>query len=139
MNIRPVIASSYNISDTLKINPSENDGENNHHPITLEDNVEHTQTSFGSTSNVCVKLAQTHADYDEIVDDKLGSTSINFYKEGLPAYEEMIRTCPDMKAFEECLDIICTRHTLHVCSKGLQGANVVRKATVVFGEDITTR
>ena len=86
-----------------------------------------------------MKLSQTHADYEEIVDDKLGSTSINFYKEGLPAYEEMIRTFPDRKAFEECLDIMRTRHILHVCSKGIQGANIVRKATVLFEEDITTR
>ncbi len=101
--------------------------------------MEHTQTSFGSTSNICVKLSQTHADYEEIVDDKLGSTSINLYKEGLPACEEIIRTCPDREAFDECLDIMRTRHTLHVCGKDIQGANVVRKATVLFGEDITTR
>ena len=86
-----------------------------------------------------MKLSQTHADYDEIVDDKLGSTSINFYKEELPAYEEMIMTCPDKKAFDECLDIMRTRHTLHVCSKGIQGEFGTRKATCLFGEDLTSK
>ena len=86
-----------------------------------------------------MKLSQTHADYEEIVEDQFSSTSTNFYKEGLPAYEEMIRTCPNRKAFEECLDMMRTRHTLHVCSKGIQGANTVRKSTVLFGEDLTAR
>ena len=32
-----------------------------------------------------------------------------------------------------------TRHTLHVCCKGLHAANVTQTGTVLFGEDITTK
>ena len=134
-----VVASSYDISDILQCNHLGNNASNDHEPKQIELYTEDTQTSFGTTSEMCIKLSQTHAEHEEIVDDTLFSTTNNFYKEGLPAYEEMIRTCPNRKAFEECLDLMRTRHTLHVCRRGIQGDYDARRATGLFGEDLTSK
>ena len=139
MKSGPVVASSFDISEILKLNYLEKDGTNYSQPRPLEVYGQETETSFGGTSDMCITLSQTHADYEEIVDDPLSSTTMNFYKEGLPAYEEMIRTCPNRKAFEECMDMMRTRHTLHVCSKGIQGDYGARKGTGLFGEDLTLK
>ena len=59
----PVIASSYNISDILNTNPVDNDESSDHHPVVFEKNGEQIESTYGSTSDICVKLSQTHTQY----------------------------------------------------------------------------
>ena len=139
MKSGPVVASSFDISEILKQNCVGKDDTNYSQPQLLEVYDQENETSFGGASDMCITLSQTHADYEEIVEDQLNSITMNFYKEGLPAYEEMIRTCPNRKAFEECMEMMRTRHTLHVCSKGIQGGFGERKASGLFGEDLTSK
>ena len=68
--------------------------------------MEEIKTSYGGNSDMCVNLSQTHAEYEETVKDNLFSTSNNVYKEGLLVYEEMIRSCLNRKAFDECLNLM---------------------------------
>ena len=74
----PVIASSYNISDILNTNPVDNDDSIDHHPVAFEQNGEQIESTYGSTSDICVKLSQTHTEYEEIVEDQFSSTTNSF-------------------------------------------------------------
>ena len=139
MKSGPVVASSFDISEILKQNCVGKDDTNYSQPQLLEVYDQENETSFGGASDMCITLSQTHADYEEIVEDQLNSITMNFYKEGLPAYEEMIRTCPNRKAFDECMEMMRTRHTFHVCSKGIQRGYGDKKASGLFGEDITSK
>ena len=64
---------------------------------------------FGGYSQVSCQLSQNCDIYSNDKEDEKCQYSTSYYNEGLPVFEEMIRSCPDRASFDKCLNIMRTQ------------------------------
>ena len=111
-----VISGSYDITDVVKDNPDNTHGViNNQNDHRTE---EYENMCYGGTSEIENNLSQLSQSYRE---DNISNENKQvdcYYKDGMPAYEEMTRTCPNQAMFEECLKWMRNQTMKHIISKG---------------------
>ena len=82
-------------------------------------------------------LSQLSENYRE---DNIGNCKkpVNsYFRDGMSAYEEMMRTCPNKAMFEECITFMRNQSMKHIITK----ANITKpksdKSTILFKENPT--
>ena len=99
--------------------------------------AEYDNLCYGGSSELQTNLSQLSENYRE---DNIGNGNKpvnNYFRDGMSAYEEMMRTCPNEAMFEECMTFMRNQSMKHIITK----ANVIKpkcdKSTVLFKENPT--
>ena len=94
---------------------------------------------FGCEANISVHLSQDNQAYQEDDDVNIDAVDDTYYKRGLPAYEDMMRSCSNEKQFQEYLTLMNAQHYKHVAKKGTNASYGTVGNVQLFGEDRTNK
>ena len=87
--------------------------------------------SFGGTSQVDVGLSQVRIDLESVVDDTLVITG-TFYKQALPGFQEITKSCSTKVQLDERMKLMRNQHMKHIAANGINSVCGTSKDIVLF-------
>ena len=132
-----VLSGSYDINNVIL--PKEQSLHQTTKKLAYQETEEYDNMCYGGTSELESNLSQMSENYRE---DNIGNHMKNvnsYFRDGMSAYEEMMRTCPNQAMFEECLTFMRNQSMKHIVTKG----NVIKptkdNSTILFKENRTEK
>ena len=91
----------------------------------------------GSLQAQCYLSQNNEANGNHV--DKISTQRNTYYKEALPLFEEMIKSCPNKYMFDEMCQLTRNRHMIQISSRGINNQLSNSKGMTLFGENDTNK
>ena len=125
-----LISNSYNCDQIINADNTVDEHDEQYLTCQIQD--------FGGNSITSTQFSQEHDIYAGDVPSNTSKVQNNYYKEGLGVYEEMMKTCPNIHEFNQCIEAMTSRHFSHIAMKGINSSIGRKGFTTVLGENRTS-